>query len=422
MYDIDTIKKEFLNLVGWKQNPDPAGMQLDAELLLSNSGIFFQEQHPLITHDNLVASAPLFDRRVHNPYNAATAYVVGNIVIDASQLYISIQDGTGQPTSDISYWKIYNPYSQWVKELTEEGIMRAINDWMEAKILGGSAQTLLSFDNLYKKTYRNTETVENEDDFVFHELHLSRSGAIEARIPRIGITMDAADTFNILLFHSEQDDPIRTMEINYTTPRSKQWFDLKDTTTEVGKELDFVIRGTGTYYLGYNQFSLSAAKAISGLNDHWANTRMVQECRNTTGLSFRSGKVAGPINNMWDLSFNSYGRENYGMDLSISVGCDYTDFLVQNARRFRGLIARSVAVSALNKMAMNPNVRDNRNQKNIDQQYARFILHGDPESPRPGGMMYEYNKALKSLMFDDRSIDPVCLPCKKTGVSFKTIP
>lgn len=422
MYDIDTIKKEFLNLVGWKQNPDPAGMQIDAELLLSNSGTFFQEHHPLITHDNLVASAPLFDSRVHNPYNAATAYVIGDIVIDASQLYISIQDGTGQPTSDTAYWKKYNPYSQWVKELTEEGIMRAINDWMEAKILGGSAQTLLSFDNLYKKTYRNTETVENDDDFVFHELHLSRSGAIEARIPRIGITMDAADTFNILLFHSEQDALIRTMQINYTTPRSKQWFDLKDTTTEVGKELDFVIKGTGTYYLGYNQFSLSAAKAISGLNDHWANTRMVQECRNTTGLSFRSGKVAGPINNMWDLSFNSYGRENYGMDLSISVGCDYTDFLVQNARRFRGLVARSVAVSALNKMAMNPNVRDNRNQKNIDQQYARFILHGDPESPRPGGLLHDYNKALKSLMFDDRSIDPICLPCKKTGISFQTIP
>lgn len=422
MFDVEKIKAEFLNLVGWKQNPDPAGMQIDTELLISDSGTFFQEQHPLIRHDNLVAVAPLFDRRVYPPYSGATTYQEGEIVIDSSKLYIALQQTTGNPVSSSAHWRLYNPYHEWVKELTYEGIIKGLNDWLETKVVKGSAKTLISFDSLYKATKRNNETVANDDNFVFHDLTMARSGAIQATIKRLGITMDAADTFDVLLFHSESDTPIRRMTVNYTAAMSKQWFDLVDTTTESGKSLDFVIKGTGSYYLGYNQSDLATAQAISGLNDHWANARTIQECRNTAGLSFKAGKISGTIANLWDVADSSYGRENYGMDLSISVACDYTDFLVQNSGMFRNLIARAVSIAALNRMAMNPNTRDNRQQKNVDSQYARFILHGDPESPRPGGMIHEYQQALKTLMFDRKSIDPVCLPCKDSGISYGAIP
>ena len=423
MYNVETIKAEFLNLVGWRQNPDPAGRQIDSELITSESGAYFQEAHPLITHDNLVSIAPMFDRRVYHPYSASTVYKEGAIITDQSKLYIAIQDTTGNPPTDTDNWKLFNPYSDWVKQLTEEGILMAISDWVETKIGMGSAKSLLSFDKLYKTTAPNTELVENDNKFVFHELTMDRSNMIKAKVNRIALTFNrASEETQVMLFHSEQSLPIRVMNITGGAAKSKKWFDLKDTTTETGKELDFVIDGSGTYYIGYSQ-TLLVEGAISGVNDHWADTTNIQNCQNVLGLKIRTGSIANSPGTMWDIDDNVYEpRENFGMDLSISAYCDYTDFLIQNKHMFRNLVSRAVAIAALRKMSMNPSVRDNRNQKNVDQQYARFVLHGDSENPRPQGLLHEYSKALKAMIVDQQSIDPVCLPCKSTGVTFKSIP
>lgn len=423
MFDAEIIKSEMLGLVGWKQNPDPAGRQIGSELLKSDSGIFFQQQHALIKHDNLISSAPEFDRRVYPPYDNSKAYVIGDIVIESTKLYRAIAAGTGNPVTNTTYWEEFLPYHDWLKDLTETGILKAINDWVAIKIGNGSAKSIISYDRLYKGTKSYSSVVENDNNFVFHELKVSRSNNIRIKIPKIAFEFDATGTFNVLLFHSESDTPIRQMAITYAQARTKQWFDLVDTTTVAGESLPFILSGSGSYYIGYNQFQSGQARAISGDNLQYSDVRLPVNCKEIGNLEIKTGKVAGPINNLWDIDTHTDGgSETFGMDLALSAYCDYTDFLVENRMIFRELIAKATAIVLIEQMAFNPYVKDNKHTKNIDKTYAEYVLSGDAKSPRPSGLKHEYKQALEAVMFDKNSIDSVCLPCRDSGISYSSIP
>ena len=65
MYRASDIKANLLNLVGWQQNPNPSEDQIAQLLTISESGLYFQHQHPLLTLQNLKLIAPDFSNYVY---------------------------------------------------------------------------------------------------------------------------------------------------------------------------------------------------------------------------------------------------------------------------------------------------------------------------------------------------------------------
>lgn len=58
MYRLKDIQKELATLVGWRQSYD-RDAKIDESLTVSDSGVMFQDVHPLVTLRNIESIMPL---------------------------------------------------------------------------------------------------------------------------------------------------------------------------------------------------------------------------------------------------------------------------------------------------------------------------------------------------------------------------
>ena len=124
---------------------------------------------------------------------------------------------------------------------------------------------------------------------------------------------------------------------------------------------------------------------------------------------------------MFDIGEIGYTNTmNYGMNVEISVGCDLTDFIISQRAIFASVIQKQVAANVLRTIAMNPDVRVNRNQVNVTRDQILYELDGAPQG-RASGLGYELKQAYKALGFDTRGLDRICLQCNNHGVNYRTI-
>lgn len=86
---------------------------------------------------------------------------------------------------------------------------------------------------------------------------------------------------------------------------------------------------------------------------------------------------------MPDIEMLKYtNTQNYGLNVEISVGCDLTDFIVSQRQLFANVLQLQVAYNALRTMAMNPDVRVNRNQSNVSRMDILYELDGNTGAER----------------------------------------
>ena len=74
----------------------------------------------------------------------------------------------------------------------------------------------------------------------------------------------------------------------------------------------------------------------------------------------------------------------------------------------------------LRTIAMNPDVRVNRNQVNVTRDQILYELDGNPQG-RASGLGYELKQAYKALSFDTKGLDRICLQCNNNGVAYRTV-
>ena len=91
MIRIAQIQDELLHLVGWEQSYDPQ-KQIDAALTESESGLTYQQAHPMVTLDNLRSIMPEDYYYQYPQYNAATEYGKGVKVSYQNKVWESKQN------------------------------------------------------------------------------------------------------------------------------------------------------------------------------------------------------------------------------------------------------------------------------------------------------------------------------------------
>ena len=157
---------------------------------------------------------------------------------------------------------------------------------------------------------------------------------------------------------------------------------------------------------------------LGGRLDAWKQiTKYLQVSPFSTRLP--EGFVEEP--RMFDIAQLNYTNTiNYGMNLEISVGCDISDFIIQQRGVFASVIQRQVAASVLRILAMNPDVRVNRNQVNATRDELLYELDGNPTG-RASGLGYELKQAYKALDVDTKGLDRICLNCQNGGVKYRTV-
>lgn len=444
MIRIPVIVDALLPLVGWRQSYDPRDT-LDESLTQSESGLYFQDTHPLMTLKNVRSVMPEDYLFRYPEWLSIVPYKKGQKVRHMDIVWVAKQDNQNMepPASDFNgdysddfggeYWKPYNFMTDFLRQQTEAGITQAIQTFLQIKGLLRETKDLLERRTFFDGAGRLQNTQPAQGKLVGMEINPVRSMGVTAKIERIGLQMTGATgNVRVYLFHSSQRDPIKVADLNFTKQNGGfQWFDMPDW------YMPYISDGNnsgGSWYLVYDQNSLPDGMLAINASKDWsrepcmtcnagsvANWRELTKYLLISPFKTHAYETFAEYPELWDINDNIYtNTSNYGINVEVSVGCDLTDFIVRERMMFATVIQRQVTANLLRTMALNPEVRTNRNQSNVSQQSILYELDGNTQG-REGGLGYELRKGYDALDLNTRGLDRICLTCRPVGVRYRTV-
>ena len=427
MIRIADIQDKMLHLVGWKQSYDLSDIMLSSNLTQTESGMYFQQIHPLLTLDNLRSIAPDFQNYNWQVHDANKAYKSGEVVRVDDSLYKAIQDVPAETDIlDSEYWTETNPFSEWLEEKTKASIVKLVNKFINMKLADKATKSLIENKILFDGTGRLTNKIENRNRLVGFEIDTVRSKGVTVKIDKIGLQMTKPGSYTIYIFHSSNPEPIYTLTFEKTKANSLEWFKPKEdillpyesANTDAG----------GSWYLVYKQSELPEnAQAIYKDRD-WS-TGPCKACSRSEFLAYQAWSRYIEVHPFYISEDEEFDPEtmnftydkNYGINLEVSAYCDLTDFIIKQRAMFQDVLSKQVAIDFLREFAYNPNVRTNRHSINASKLDILTELDGDSNSMRQSGLSYELDIALKALSISTQGLDRICLPCVNNGIKYRSI-
>ena len=428
------IQEKLLHLIGWEQNYDTSDLKISDALTVSESGLYFQQIHPLLTLQNMSCIAPDFKNMTFEEYDAEKPYSKGNIIKYESLLYKALQNSVGkQPDIESEYWVETNPFSEWLESKTKASIQKAISRYCNEKIAQGTYKTLCENRTLFDGTGRLVDVVKNKKNLVGFEIVPIRAKGITTKINKIGLQFTEPGEYTLYLMHSSMDAPVKIIKLNKIRKNSIEWFSLDD--VYLPYQSDDNDAG-GSWYLCYFQSELPEGSQAIRKNKDWSK-EPCGSCSRKELLAWQAWSKYIEVHpffvneelveieeelHLWDVENNQYTYDNnYGLNLEITISCDITDFIIEQRMLFQDIIAKQVAVDMLREFAYNANVRTNRHSINASRLDILYEVDGDSSSMKKSGLSYQLDMAFKAINISTQGIDRVCLPCKNNGIKYRTV-
>lgn len=442
------IQEKLLHLIGWEQNYDTSDLKISDALTVSESGLYFQQIHPLLTLQNMSCIAPDFKNMTFEEYNAEKPYSKGNVIKYGSLLYKALQNSTGkQPDIESEYWVETNPFSEWLESKTKASIQKAIARYCNEKIAQGTYKTLCENRTLFDGTGRLVDVVKNKKNLVGFEIVPVRAKGVTTKINKIGLQFTEPGEYTLYLMHSSMDAPVKIIKLNKIRKNSIEWFSLNDVYLPYQSEDN---DAGGSWYLCYFQSELPEGSQAIRKDKDWSkepcnscsrreylawmawskyievhpffvNEELINGMQDDFNDDFNNDFSKQPIH-LWDVDNNQYTYDNnYGLNLELTISCDITDFIIEQRMLFQDIIAKQVAVDMLREFAYNANVRTNRHSINASRLDILYEVDGDSSSMKKSGLSYQLDMAFKAIKLSTEGIDRVCLPCKNNGIKYRTV-
>lgn len=430
MIRIQEIQDALLHLVGWEQSYDPQGQIADS-LTESESGLTFQQAHPMVTLDNIRATMPEHELYIYPAWDAEQVYGKGALVSKDSIVWESKGNNNAgnEPADGSEYWKQYDFINVWLERLTRSAIAKTVQTFLQKKSLLRESKNLLERRSLFDGAGRMTNTIENGQRLVGMEIVPAYSMGVTTKIERIGLQMvGATGTVTLYVFHSSMRDAYKTIDFEVQKGNgTMEWMTLKDCYLPY-------LGNTGAWYVVYNQADLPVGMEAVNVTKDWSrepcgtcNRGNIEAWRALTKYMMISPfRVAAmetfaEFPELWDIEENIYtNTHNYGINMEVSVGCDLTDFIIQQRAIFATCLQRQMAVDVIRTLAMNPDVRVNRNQSNASREDLLYEVDGNPQG-RATGLGKELKEAYDALDLNTWGIDRICLTCQPTRVKYTTV-
>ena len=426
MIRINEIQDALLHLVGWEQSFDPQ-QQISNALTETESGLTYQQAHPMVTLENICAIMPENYMYQYPAWDKDEEYNKGAIVSKDSKVWESTtnHNENNAPADDSEYWKQYDFASIWLERLTRSAIAKTVQTFLQGKSLLRESKNLLERRSLFDGAGNMNNTVQNGQRLVGMEIVPAYSMGVTTKIERIGLQMvGATGTVTLYVFHSSMKDPYQTIEFNVQKGNgTMEWKQV---------ELYLPYKGdTGAWYIVYNQADLPSGMEAVNVTKDWSrepcgtcNRGSLEAWRALTKYMMVSPFKVNALETfaeypeLWDIEDNTYtNTHNYGINMELSVGCDLTDFIIRERAIFANVLQKQMAADILRTLAMNPDVRVNRNQANASRENLLYEVDGNPQG-RATGLGKELKEAYDALDLDTRGIDRICLTCKPTFVKY----
>lgn len=435
MVRANDIQEKLLHLIGWEQNYDTSDLNISDALTVSESGLYFQQIHPLLTLQNMSCIAPDFKNITFSEYDPEKEYSKGNVVDYQGTQYKALQKAQGkQPDIESEYWVETNLFSEWLESKTKASIQKAIARYCNEKTAEGTNKPLCESRTLFDGTGRLVDTVKNKKNLVGFEIIPVRAKGVTTKINKICLQFTKAGEYTLYLMHSSMDEPIKTIKLTKVRDNSAEWFTVDDLYLPYQSEYN---DAGGSWYLCYFQSELPEGSQAIRKDKDWSK-EPCGSCSRRELLAWMAWSKYLEIHpffvneelintedeslHLWDVKNNQYTYDNnYGLNLEVTVSCDITDFIVEQRMMFQDVIAKQVAVDMLREFAYNSNVRTNRHSINASRLDILYEVDGDSSSMKKSGLSYQLDMAFKAIKLSTSGIDRVCLPCRNNGIKYRTV-
>ena len=435
MVRANDIQEKLLHLIGWEQNYDTSDLKISDALTVSESGLYFQQIHPLLTLQNMSCIAPDFKNITFPEYNSEKEYSKGNVVDYQGTQYKALQKAQGkQPDIESEYWVETNLFSEWLESKTKASIQKAIARYCNEKTVEGTNKPLCESRTLFDGTGRLVDTVKNKKNLVGFEIVPVRAKGVTTKINKICLQFTKAGEYTLYLMHSSMDAPVKIIKLNKIRDNSAEWFTVDDLYLPYQSEDN---DAGGSWYLCYFQSELPEGSQAIRKNKDWSK-EPCGSCSRRELLAWMAWSKYLEIHpfyvneeltdiedeslHLWDIENNQYTYDNnYGLNLEVTVSCDITDFIVEQRMMFQDVIAKQVAIDMLREFAYNSNVRTNRHSINASRPDILYEVDGDSSSMKKSGLSYQLDIAFKAIKLSTSGIDRVCLPCKNNGIKYRVV-
>ncbi len=412
-------------LVGFRESLDATMPTISDDLKSSESGIYVNDIHSLITVENIynciVNTGTI---TLPSDWSIGTAYTVGQRVVSGGLIYLALQAGTNNAVSDATYWQnMGNPLSMYLQDKMNQSGVKLANAIYIQKNLNQQAKSILPDTMLYGGNGNIRNTITGQGRFVGFRIKL-KDLDLAMIITKIGLQFNAAVTdFPIYLYNSSQSAPVKIWNVTTTSAFSFQWATL---TKQIMSFLSDTTNVGTDFYLGYYETDLNGVMAIN--NEYTFTQNLCGPCnpvnyqlRKTWGefIDITPFQVVSENLNadrtLWNVTQNGYTGGmydnymdgiNWGINLLASVYCDTTDFFCRNKHGLSNAIAFQTAVSILQDMAFS--ARDNQQMLPL-QQLANYALNNQDNNT--AGLNAQMTKQIQQLDFNYAGSNPKCLPC-----------
>jgi hypothetical protein len=336
----DKIKTAMFGGVGWRQTTLSGYPVIDADNLVSKSGLIFQDATSFITIQNIKdcqQDSELSDA----DFNTYIANLQNAVILETCQ-------------------KVGSDESDFI-----------------------SSTNLYPYEKLFKNTF------EPSGKFVGFQIDNTKQTNILSKINWVELAFDSAVTFNIYLYNSNKPNvaiktaPVTTKANESVIVALYDW-ELADDETYKG----------GTFYWGYFENDLQGAKALKKdyeLSDYQVNTR----------CNYIAPIAATHTGTTIDFKSIIEQSDTYGLNFGIDTYNDYTELFIRNKSMFYQPIQYQMAEKVFNLIATT--VRSNNierlNNENINS--FAFEIYGDREKGIVGinGKLKRSIEDLKKMFF-----------------------
>ena len=404
-------------LVGFRESLDAQMPTISDNLKESESGIYVNDIHSLVTIENIYNCIVNTGTIVlPSAWNNGTAYKAGQRVQSGGLIYEALQDNTNHDVTEPTYWKdLGNPLSMYLQDKMNQSAVKLANAIYIQKNLNQQAKSILPDTMLYGGNGNIRNIITGQNRFVGFRIKLKELD-LSMAIAKIGVQFNAAVTdFPIYLYNSSQAEPVKVWNVTTTSAFSFQWVSL---TKQIMSFLSDTSNVGSDFYLGYYEADLAGNMAIN--NEYTFTTNLCGPC-NPVNYQLRKSwgeyvgitpftVVSDNLNDdrtLWDVTTNGYtDGTNFGLNILASIYCDTTDFFCRNKHGLANAIAFQTAVSIIQDMAFN--ARDNQQSLKLAQS-ANYALNN--QDNKTMGLNDQMDKQIKRIDFNYAGSNPKCLPC-----------
>lgn len=425
MLNVAEIKKEFTGLIGFSDDMSAHTQVLSSNLKQSSSGVYFQDAHPLVTLQALEEIAPRDLKLLRFPEVEDIAYAKGSIVRNGTELYIALVDTTydSATTRFTVDWEEITLFSIWLASKVEASISKVVQTVLATSAVNLDARNILAEAPLLTGAGYIKDIILNNNNLVGVIIEQKAVKGVSLKINRIGFQSTNTGAIPLYIYHSSATTPVKTITLTKNTANSFEWSAQNDLILS-----SYSYGPSGYWIIAYNQNDLQnidsqAIKMPVNLNQACAT------CRQAPILGRFIDVVAFSVDNstfdgkLWDQNNNIYHTDtNFGLNLDMSIVCDFTEIFTGHKNEFVNLIKLQFAVDMLREYIYNANARVNRTAAIASRADVVYALDGDSSKfSRRSGLAYDLEKAYNAFMINTKGFNTRCLPCSRQGVKYKSI-